>query len=174
MKKYVFKPYSKNFPRLFEKEKQRIVDFVKEEIIVEHIGSTAIPDMGGKGIIDIAIAVSREKMKSVSNQLQKLGYEFRATASTLERLFFRIDLPDPEEELRIYHIHLTYPETRDWEEMISFRDYLRSNPEEAKKYAKIKKKAALQANEDRKKYIELKEPTIHRILTKLLQEQRFS
>ena len=160
MKKYVFKPYSNRFPELFEKEKRRLINGIKENIAIEHIGSTAIPNLGGKGIIDIAIAVNKEYIKSISKQLQKTGYEFRPTASTSDRLFFRIDLPDKEEGQRIYHIHLTYLKSKDWEELISFRDYLRNNPEEARKYAKIKKKAALQANEDREKYIKIKEPTI--------------
>lgn len=174
MKKYVFRPYSKNFPRLFEKEKQRIVDFVKEEIVVEHIGSTAIPNMGGKGIIDMTIAISRDKMELTSQKIQKLGYVFKPTASTPDRLFLRIDLPDPEEGTRIHHIHLTYLSSKDWKEMLAFRDYLISNPKEARKYAEVKKKAADQANGDREKYVRIKEPTIHRILTKLLQEKRFS
>lgn len=173
MKKYVFKPYSNSFPKLFEKEKQRLTSHIKD-VLIEHVGSTAVPNLGGKGIIDIAIAVNKEKLKSVSEQLQKLGYEFRLSAGTSERLFFRINLHDEEEGTRIYHIHLTYLNSKDWEEMIEFRDYLRSNPEEAKQYAEIKKKAAEKAHEDREKYIKLKEPTINGILTKLLQEKRFS
>src|SRR5258708_39095278 len=98
MKKYVFKPYSKIFPELFEKEKQRILVHVKTALTIEHIGSTAVPDLGGKGIIDIAIAVNKQELDSVSKQLQSLGYEFRPTFSTPDRLYFIIYLPDPEEE----------------------------------------------------------------------------
>lgn len=174
MKKYIFKPYNKNFPMLFEKEKQRIIAGVKEDIAIEHIGSTAVPNLGGKGIIDIAIAAEKENIGIVSKKLQKLGYEFKPHTSTADRLFFQIDLPDSEEEIRRYHIHLTYLNSKDWEEMISFRDYLRNHPKEAKKYAESKKKAAKNANEDKNEYMKLKEPAIKDILDKLLKEHKFS
>ena len=82
MKKYVFKPDSKIFPELFLREKERISSRVKMALAIEHIGSTSVPNLGGKGIIDIAIAVHKQDMDSVSQQLQSLGYEFRPTFST--------------------------------------------------------------------------------------------
>jgi len=114
MKKYVFKTYSKIFPELFQKEKERIASNVDLQLMIEHIGSTAVPNLGGKGIIDIAIAVDKENIESVSQQIQALGYEFRSNFSTQDRLYFITYLTDPEEENRRYHIHLTYPENREW------------------------------------------------------------
>ena len=152
MKKYVFKPYSKIFPDLFEREKERISSHIKH-LMIEHVGSTAVPNLGGKGIIDIAIAVDRKEMESVSKRLQELGYEFRPMYSTPDRFYFVIFLPDPEEETRRYHVHLTYPECSEWKEFIGFRDYLRSHPEEAQEYGEIKRKAALAADQDRKSVV---------------------
>ena len=158
MEKYVFKPYSKIFPELFQREKERIASIVTVALAIEHVGSTAVPDLGGKGIIDIAIAVPKQDMPVVTAQLQNLGYEFRPNYSTPDRAYFVIYLPDPEEGSRRYHVHLTYPESSDWEGLIGFRDYLRGHPEEAQEYAEIKKKAALEANHDGEKYRKLKEP----------------
>ncbi len=107
MKKYVFKPYSKIFPELFEKEKERILAYIKGLLIIEHVGSTAIANLGGKGIIDIAIAVNKKDIDFLSKQLQDLGYEYRPTFSTQDRLYFIIYQSDSEEEARRYHIHLT-------------------------------------------------------------------
>ena len=90
MKKYVFRPYSEIFPELFQKEKDRITVQLKPLCIIEHIGSTAIVGLGGKGIIDIGIATNKEDMEIVSRHLQKLGYEFRPTYSTSERFYFII------------------------------------------------------------------------------------
>ncbi len=140
--------------------------------MAEHVGSTAIPDLGGKGIIDIAIAVNKKEMDLVLKKLQKLGYAFSPTGSTLDRLFFSMDLPDKEEGIRRYHIHLTYPESKDWKGMIGFRDYLKNHPEEAQKYAEVKKRAANVVNEDGAKYRKMKEPTFKKILTKILGKQR--
>jgi len=56
-------------------------------------------------------------------QLQDLGYEFCPTFSTPNRLYFNIYLPDPEEEKRRYHIHLTYPENNErsiWAKMVGY------------------------------------------------------
>lgn len=162
MKKYVFKPYSNIFPELFRKEKERIASRVTKAIAIEHVGSTAVPGLGGKGIIDIAIAVPKDAMDSTIKELQSLGYEFRPSFSTPDRAYFVIFLPDPEEETRRYHVHLTFPESNEWEELIGFRDYLREHPEEALEYAELKRKAALEANHEGEKYRKIKEPMFKR------------
>lgn len=163
MKKYVFKPYSQIFPQLFQKEKERIESHVKTPLKIEHVGSTAIPNLGGKGIIDIAIAVEKEKMESVCQELQSLGYEYRPTFSTSERFYFIIYLPDPEEGERRYHIHLTYPENSEWKELIGFRDYLRHHPAELEEYAAMKQRAADEANQDGDQYRKIKEPMFKKV-----------
>ncbi len=162
MQKYIFKPYNPIFPELFLKEKKRISNHL-ETLAIEHIGSTAVENLGGKGIIDIAIACNQEDMHTLSKQLQDLGYEFRETFSTPDRLYFITYLPDPEEERRRYHIHLTYPESTDWKGLLEFRDYLRANPSEAQEYADIKKNAALTANQDGKEYRKLKDPMFKKV-----------
>jgi GrpB-like predicted nucleotidyltransferase (UPF0157 family)/GNAT superfamily N-acetyltransferase len=151
------------FPEFFQKERERIASNVNQRLIIEHIGSTAVPGLGGKGIIDIAIAVGKEEMDSVSKQLQAIGYEFRPTFSTPDRLYLITYLADPEEEMRRYHIHLTYPENKEWKEFLGFRDYLRSHPREAQDYAELKKQAAFEANEEGEKYRKLKEPIFRKI-----------
>lgn len=158
MKKYVFKPYHENFPKLFNDERKRIAALLGTGAIIEHIGSTAVPGLGGKGIIDIAIAVKKENLSKVSQQLQSLGYEFRPTFSTPDRLYFIIYLPDIEEGTRRYHVHLTYPENHEWKEFLSFRDYLRRHPEATQEYAKLKQKAAQEANHEGEQYRKLKKP----------------
>ncbi|MEL7430991.1 MAG: GNAT family N-acetyltransferase [Chlamydiota bacterium] len=163
MKKYVFKPYSKIFPKLFDKEKARILSHISMPLAIEHIGSTAIPGLGGKGIIDIAVAVSKPHMDVTSKKLQDLGYAYRPIFSTPDRFYFIICLPDPEEENRRYHIHLTYPENHEWKEFTGFRDYLRQHPEECQEYAELKKQAALEANHEGDRYRKVKEPMFDKI-----------
>jgi len=119
--------------------------------------------LGGKGIIDIAIAVNKNDMESTSKQLQTLGYEVRPTFSTPDRFYFIIYLPDPEEENRRYHIHSTYPENNEWKEFIGFRDYLINHPQELQEYAELKKQAALEANHEGERYRKIKEPIFKKI-----------
>jgi GrpB-like predicted nucleotidyltransferase (UPF0157 family) len=163
MKKYVFKAYSETFPELFQTQKTLIASLVTEALAIEHIGSTAIPNLGGKGIIDIAIAIDKKDTQIVSEKLQNLGFEFRAPHSNPERLFFRADLPDKMEGIRRYHIHLTYFESPDWKRFIAFRDHLRNHPKDAEEYAAIKKMAAETSQEDGEKYRKLKEPLFKKI-----------
>ncbi|MFN4174490.1 MAG: GNAT family N-acetyltransferase, partial [Parachlamydiaceae bacterium] len=161
--KYVYKPYNSAFPSLFQKEKVRISPFLKNAMAIEHIGSTAIPNLGGKGIIDIALSVPKEEMKETINILEKLGYQYRSAFSTPERFYFVAYLPDAEEGRRRYHIHLTYPSSQVWNELIGFRDYLRTHPEAVEEYASIKKNAALTANCDGNQYRKMKEPMFQKI-----------
>lgn len=161
--KYVYKPYSATFPDLFKKEKERISSSLTNALAIEHVGSTAIPNLGGKGIIDIAISVHKKEMEHASDILQKLGYQYRPTFSTPERFYFIAYLPDLEEGTRRYHIHLTYPSSKEWNELIGFRDYLRAHPETAEEYANIKKQAAAVANQDGEQYRKMKEPIFKKI-----------
>lgn len=167
MKKYVFKPYDPRFPELFRKEKERIGALLKNALAIEHVGSTAVPNLGGKGIIDIAIAVKKEDMDEATQQLQKLGYEFRPSFSTPDRAYFIIYLPDPIEEKRRYHVHLTHPQSEDWKNLIEFRDYLRSHPKAAEEYSKMKENAVLEADQNGDTYRKLKQPMFKKIQEKL-------
>jgi GrpB-like predicted nucleotidyltransferase (UPF0157 family) len=156
--KYSFKPYNACLPHLFEREKQRIAAGIDQAALIEHVGSTAVPGLGGKGIIDIMIAAREERVRYVAKQLQELGYELRERGSRPDKLFFKMALPDEEEGMRTYHLHLTSFGSEAWNEVIAFRDHLRTHPEEMEKYAELKKRAVLEAKEDGEKYRELKEP----------------
>lgn len=167
MKKYVFKPYSKIFPQLFCAEKKRIANAIGITALIEHVGSTAVPGLGGKGIIDIAIAVNKKNLEIVSKLLQNLGYEFRPAFSTPDRLYFINHVSDPEEGTRRYHIHLTYPENPEWKHFLGFRDYLKNHPQVAKEYAEIKNQAAMEANHNGEQYRKCKEAIIQKIIGNL-------
>lgn len=164
--KYVFKPYSKTFPDLFKKEKDRISSFLKHASI-EHVGSTAVPDLGGKGIIDIAICVPEKEMELTTEILKKIGYQYKPAYSTPERLFLIAYLPDSEEKTRVYHIHLTHPASMEYKGLIDFRDYLKNHPKAAQEYASLKKNAANIANQEGKHYRKIKEPMFKKIKEQL-------
>lgn len=163
MEKYVFKPYSKTFPDLFAQEKERILAHLKNVLAIEHIGSTAIANLGGKGIIDMAIAVKKEDMDASIKPLESLGYEYRPTFSTPERFYFITYRPDSEEGKRRYHVHLTYLDSEEWKSLIGFRDYLREHPEMVEEYAELKKHAASESNQEGDKYRAFKQPLFEKV-----------
>ena len=159
--------YNQIFIELFSQEKQRINAHINN-LKIEHVGNTAISELGGKGIIDILVSVDKKEMSSISKKLEELGYEFRPTSSTGTRFFHRIDLPDAIDGTRRYHLHLTYTESKDWQEVLAFRDYLLSHLEAVQEYTLIKKQAVDAVNEDGEKYRKLKEPFIQKVLKKAL------
>lgn len=171
MKKYIFDPYDNIFPILFEAEKMRMLTQINKAIHIEHIGSTAVPGLGGKGIIDIAILAKKNEMAEISRALQNLGYEFRPSFSTSDRLYFVIFLPDPKKETRRYHIHLTHPGSPIWEELIGVRDYLKQHPDAVKEYEEIKKQA-VQNHQEGKEYRKIKDPFLKKILSSLRKSNR--
>jgi GrpB-like predicted nucleotidyltransferase (UPF0157 family) len=173
--KYIFRPYNPNFIKLFKAEKRRLTGLFGNKVDIEHIGSTAVPSLGGKGVIDISVAAPIDQWKEVSQKLQILGYEYKKKDKEREnqRLFFMANLPDKELGTRIYHIHLTYPGSLELKKELFFRDYLREHPGVAEEYASLKKDAAKEAqkfttkNEMRDIYGKLKESFIQKILKNL-------
>lgn len=167
MKKYKFGPYNKKFPLLFRREKLKLINILPKGIQIEHIGSTAVPGLRGKGLIDIIIGVPKNKLSRIKSYLEKAGYEFRPNAGDKNRLFFRKDYSF-RGKIRRIHIHLTQYLSKDWLETIAVRDYLRNNKREAKRYEKIKRKAIKIAKGDGAKYRKSKKNYLRRLTEKAL------
>ncbi len=123
-------------------EKKKIAKVLGLTAKIEHIGSTAVPGLGGKGIVDIVVGVSQKRLPEAKNKLQEAGYEFRQQASCPERLFFRIDHPYNNRTRRV-HVHLTVINGKTWNGMTGFRNFLLKHPDTVDKYVKIKKKRGL-------------------------------
>lgn len=176
MKWYPNLPYSPFFPIVFEKEKIRIQKHIKNATI-EHIGSTSVPNLDGKGYIDLMISVPKDKMKITKDILEsKLGYEYKKDVSIQgERLFFKRIVPSEYSKETFYHLHLTYLDGKYHIEAISFRNFLIKNPNYLKRYSEIKKIASQKAQKakDRKEartiYKKIKNPLIKEMLDKINQ-----
>jgi len=141
--KYSYKPYENIYPALFKSEESRLKSELGTDIKIDHFGSSAVPDLGGKGIIDIFITAEKDKVESTSKILQeKLGYDFRPAGGDERRLFFRRYQKDDNDIQRTYHIHLTDTENPNYKQSIALRDYLRLNPMEAKRYDNVKRQAS--------------------------------
>ena len=125
--------YSKEWPSIAELEIKKLYGTLpKQHIIdIQHVGSTAIPGMSAKPVIDIQIAVdSLNAIKPIAIKvLKELGYEYWDKNPDQERLFFAKGMP-PFGEKRTHHVHIVEPSSRHWREKILFRDYLRDNPED--------------------------------------------
>tara|TARA_Y100000310_G_C20476036_1_gene712459 strand:+ start:125 stop:637 length:513 start_codon:yes stop_codon:yes gene_type:complete len=154
MEKYHFKEYNSKFPKLFQKEKIRLKKLLGK-VMMEHIGSTAVPNLKGKGIIDIVIGVDKKNIPKFKNKLIEGKYVFLPKAGEKNRLFFERDYKYCGMVRRV-HLHLTYYKSDVWKRMISVRDYLKKHPREKKRYEKIKKDGVMICKGEGKIYREYK------------------
>lgn len=149
----VVSDYDPNWPALFEQERTSIKNALGSfALAIEHMGSTAIPGLPSKPIIDLLVGVSslEEARKRCIVPIEALGYRYLPEyASWLPgELFFRKGPPGP----WTHHIHLMEPSCPRWEALLVFRDYLRAHPETAIAYANIKRALAASSNDDIKAY----------------------
>jgi len=165
MKRYIYEDYAPKYKTLFLKEKKSLEKILDSDAVIEHIGSTAVPGLGGKGIIDIMIFAPKSKIQNYSGKLQKAGYLFRENASKPDRLFFRTDYEN--KTMRKIHIHLTYNK-KELREKTAFRDYLVAHPKDAQRYAELKKKAVEFAQGTGERYRKYKEGFLSAITKKAL------
>jgi len=168
-KKYVFKEYSQKFPDLFNKEKNKLKHILTKDAIIEHIGSSAIPGLGGKGIIDILISVMKKNIEKNKEELQGHKYIFKPNAGSKERKYFEKDYVYDKKTRRV-HIHLTFHNSSEFKQKVALVKYLKKHPEVAKKYIKIKKDAVRHARGEGKKYGEYKLKFLEKLNKKALKE----
>ena len=156
LKKYSFYNYSKSYPKLFLYEKKKLMRILLEAKI-EHIGSTSVKNLGGKGIIDVMISVKKGGIKEAVKLMQKQGYILKHCFSK-DRKYL-----EKHYKLRRVHLHITTHDHPEWKRVIAFRDYLRKNKDRAEEYAKVKKKAVEHAKGNAKKYKVYKKKFIDRL-----------
>lgn len=132
--------YNPDWIKVYEEESHKIKEVLEGRFLeIEHIGSTSIPDLSSKPIIDIAVLISSwEDADNLIGSLESLGYVFdidiHQAQSNPERHLFRKGNPTE------FHLSIAYKDKASfWERQILFRDYLRNHPEEREEYAKLKK-----------------------------------
>jgi len=164
--------YDPHWPTMFAEEAALLRQVLDADLLfgIEHFGSTAIPGMAAKPIIDILIAVRSltEARASVIEPLQRLGYVFWADNPKPDRMFFVKGMP-PYGVRRTHHIHITEPTGEKWLSL-PFRDYLRAHPDEAQRYERLKRDLAVAHRADREAYTDAKSAFVAEILTKARQE----
>ena len=155
-------PYTPEWTQWFELEKAQIEAVIGEHILdVEHIGSTAIPGMMAKPIIDLSVGVKNFDGAFICVEpLVALGYEYLGENGIPRRHYFRRGEPK-----RTHHLHMVEVDSVDRERTLLFRDYLRQHPEVAQEYAALKDKLAHQFQHNRPSYMKGKTPFIDQVVT---------
>lgn len=154
----------------FEKQKAVLTRIFKEDLVdIQHVGSTAIPGLKAKPIVDIAVAVNNlEDVLKYVDELAKEGYEFRGNAGVEGRYFFA----KGDSENRTHYLHTEQINSSNWETHIFFRDYLIEHPELIKEYEDLKVELAKKYPDERPKYTAGKNEFITGVLEKARKEYK--
>lgn len=149
-------PWDPSWTSLFETERERLMGLFPSQLLdVQHFGSTAIPGMPAKPIIDILAAVeSMAVAQSLTRPLLQSSYttsaEFNATLAD-RRWFMRWA-----NGRRTHHLHIVVLGGTEWRRRLRFRDVLRADPQLAHRYALLKQELTVQHNADREAYTHAK------------------
>ena len=118
---------------------------------VEHVGSTAVPGLAAKPIVDLLVAVSMTTPSApYVGPLEGLGYLFAPDPESPDFHFFGL----PAERPRAYNLHVCVAGSEDEVRHLALRDYLRSHSDEVARYAALKREVAARHPQDRLAYIE--------------------
>ncbi|WP_313913502.1 GrpB family protein [Tahibacter sp.] len=128
---------------------------------IQHIGSTAIPGICAKPILDIAIAIrSYESGHALVPRFEALGYRYRGENGIPRRHYFVLGAPR-----RTHHVHVLEHDSDEWRRHLAFRDRLLGSPADAARYSAFKSRCAAEALGCREEYQRLKTPFIEAMET---------
>ena len=158
--------YDPAWPVRFEEEREALRPVLTPWLTgpIEHIGSTAVPGLAAKPVIDIMAGVetlerSREAIKAAAT----LGYCYFPYQATVRHWFCK-----PSDAYRTHHLHLVAVNTPQWARPIAFRNYLRAHRDVAVEYEQLKRALALKFRLDREAYTEAKAAFVAEITQKAL------
>jgi GrpB-like predicted nucleotidyltransferase (UPF0157 family) len=158
--------YDPVWPARFDAEARRIADILGERArAIEHVGSTAVPGLAGKPVLDVSVAVESVAIADACiAPLEALGYEYRGLhGEDPRRRYYTLDGGGE----RIAQIHLYILPARGWHEQLAFREALRADPELARAYAVEKRRIADAVGWDKRAYSLAKDPFIQDVLARL-------
>ena len=158
--------YDPRWPEWFAAEAARLRDALGNRVgKIEHIGSTAIPGLPAKPILDMMASVdSLEEAEQLIPALQELGHEWgpRDMQDVPDRRYF---VRHREDGASTHHLSLAAETSYCWRSQLAFRDYLRANAEARETYARLKRDLALRFPQDRGSYIDGKTAFVAEIMT---------
>jgi GrpB-like predicted nucleotidyltransferase (UPF0157 family) len=156
-------PYDPSWPARFAEERAALARVLAPWLggPIEHIGSTAVPGLVAKPVIDIMAAVeSLEASRPALAAVAALHYVYFPYRAEIMHWLCK-----PSDEVRTHHLHLVPYGSALWHERLAFRDRLRDDPRLAAEYAALKLSLAARYELDREAYTDAKEPFVRRVLS---------
>jgi GrpB-like predicted nucleotidyltransferase (UPF0157 family) len=155
--------YDAAWPRLFEQLREHIWPHVQDvALAIEHVGSTAVPGLAAKPIIDLDVIIpARETLPAVIERLAELGYVREGNLGFADRDAFA-----PPPDAFAHHLYVCPRGTLALRNHLAVRDYLRAHPQDAAAYGALKKQLAERFTDDIKRYIAGKDAFVLSVLAK--------
>lgn len=161
----LLEPYSD----LWHTKAEKVIGLLKsilngDAVDIQHVGSTSIKGIKSKPIIDIAVGVkSFDDVMKYNEILEQNKIVFRGQDIENQLLYV---MGDFDKDTRTHHIHIVIYGGEPWNNYLSFRDYLNTHPQEARKYSNLKEELASRYSQDRMAYTSGKMEMISIILKK--------
>ncbi|MBC7933244.1 MAG: GrpB family protein [Rubrivivax sp.] len=143
MRKVEVVPHNPQWRAAFEAEAKHVAAALGENVVaIHHIGSTAIPNIYAKPVVDLLVEVTDiTEVDGQSSAMESLGYEVMGEYGIPGRRYFR---KDNREGIRTHHIHAFETGSAEVERHLAFRDYMIAHPGDAQRYSELKRKLAEQ------------------------------
>lgn len=161
MREIKIEQYDPKWAEIFEEEKVEICNILQDEImLIDHIGSTAIPNLSAKPIIDILVGVKAiNKINAYNSQMKRLGYQAKGEFGIKGRRYFL----KKKGEQHTHHVHIFNVDDSNIWRHIHFKQYMINHVEDANKYEELKKRLAERFPHNIKKYLKGKNKFIKEI-----------
>jgi GrpB-like predicted nucleotidyltransferase (UPF0157 family) len=145
--------YDPAWPERFAEESSRVREALGSLVLaIEHAGSTAVPGLASKPIIDLLVGITglEHARRCCIEPIKALGYVYIPEYESWlpNELFFRKGPPGP----WTHHLHMMEPRCPSWETWLAFRDYLRAHPEAVHAYASLKRRLAASSEDNIESY----------------------
>jgi GrpB-like predicted nucleotidyltransferase (UPF0157 family) len=165
--------YNPAWPVWFEEIKAFLGEKVSQACIrIEHIGSTSIPGMIAKPIIDIIIVIEPERWEEIKSLLEEMGYHYQGTQGILEREVFRLNEDAVKRPPPFHHLYVCPEHSLELKKETSFWDYLKKNKTDGERLSALKWELAEKFDNDKYPYMEGKDALCKEITEKALKESR--
>jgi GrpB-like predicted nucleotidyltransferase (UPF0157 family) len=160
-------PYDSDWPAAFERQRLRVESALRPWLVgsVEHIGSTSVPGLAAKPIIDMLARIPDCRTDDIVGAMSGIGWTHAPEPGDERSRKWSFCFPDI--GWRTHHLHIFEAAPENWQSLPAFRDHLRNNPDDAAEYGRIKKALAAADDHDRPRYRAGKAPFIEELLRRL-------
>jgi GrpB-like predicted nucleotidyltransferase (UPF0157 family) len=161
--------YNPEWPLWFEEIKAFLGEkIVNACIIIEHVGSTSIPDMIAKPIIDLNLVIEPERFGEIKQLLEERGYYDRGDLGIKDREAFGLSDETVEESLPAHHLYVTPKRSEELKKHIAFREYLKTHKADRERLGALKWALAEKYDNDKYPYMDGKDVMVKEITRKAL------